>query len=73
MACAAAQKDFRSSSLAAPPLQLSCGFSPTSVCGSALVRTGHRGGMTAGVTGAPVATGALVGGGLTAARDPSGR
>ena len=66
-------KDFHSSSLVAPPLWLSCGFSPTSVCGpptevcsqgcpgalrSALVRTGLRRGTAAWVVGALAATGA---------------
>ena len=66
-------KEFCSSSLVALPLVLSCGFSPTSMCGpptgvhsqgclgglrSALVRTGHRVGMAAWVKGALVATGA---------------
>ena len=71
--CAAERKDFFSSSLVTPPLWLSCGFSPTSVCGppigvcsrgypealgSAPVRTGHGGGTTAWVMGPPVVTGA---------------
>ena len=61
-----------SSSFVAPPLGLSCGFSLISVCGlptvlsssgcpgalgSALVRTGCRGGMAAGAVGALTMTG----------------
>ena len=68
-------KDFHSSSLVAPLLGLSCGFSPTSACGpptgvcsracpralrSAPVRTGHRGGMASWVTGPSAVTGARV-------------
>ena len=60
-------KDFRSSSLVSPSLGFSFGFIPTSVCcpptgvwswgclgvlGSATVRTGCRGGMTAWIVGA---------------------
>ena len=62
-------KDFWSSSLVAPSLGFSFGFIPTSVCGpptgvwswgclgalgSAPVRTGCRGGVTAWISGAPV-------------------
>ena len=65
-------KDFWSSSLVALPLGLNCGFIPTSpfgppteICsqgcpgalGSVPVRTGHRGGMAAWITGALVAPG----------------